>query len=217
MVSFANILSERNGLTCSEIHGKNRRHARAFPTGVSIRPIAPQRTSGGCHGERSAANANRSVSTKTEAPVADKLGPGILDHSPQPAVRLATSPDLRPGRYCRPLAARTLPQILGQVVQAAAPAPRSPPHRRRTPPIDRANGRRQSALARAQDSRRTQNARHRDLRAHCFPYPAQTPSPAESDLEDLPAQPCRSHRVDRFLYSADHHDEGVVRIRCPGT
>src|SRR3954465_4422585 len=155
--------------------------------------------------------------TKTEAPVADKLGPGILDHSPQPAVRLATSPDLRPGRYCRPLAARTLPQILGQVVQAAAPAPRSPPHRRRTPPIDRANGRRQSALARAQDSRRTQNARHRDLRAHCFPYPAQTPSPAESDLEDLPAQPCRSHRVDRFLYSADHHDEGVVRIRCPGT
>src|SRR5207302_691239 len=129
---FANILSVRNGLTGIEMAGKNRRHARAFPVRVSIHPLAPQRRSGGCHRERSAANANRGVSTKTEAPAADDLGPGILDHSPQPVVRLATSVGLCPGRYCRPLAARTLPQILGPVVQAAAPAPRSPPHRRRT-------------------------------------------------------------------------------------
>src|SRR3954465_6850290 len=39
-----------------------------------------------------------------------------------------------------------------QVVQAAAPASRPPRHRRRTPPIDRANGRRQSVVARTQDS-----------------------------------------------------------------
>src|SRR4051812_15398071 len=52
---------------------------------------------------------------------------------------------------------------LGQVVQAAAPGPRSPPHRRRTPPIDRTNGRRQSAVARTQNSWRTQDARYRHL------------------------------------------------------
>jgi putative transposase len=55
-------------------------------------------------------------------------------------VRLATSLALCPGRHRRPLAARTVPQILGQVVQPAAPASRSSRHSRRTPPIDRANG-----------------------------------------------------------------------------
>ncbi len=67
--------------------GKNRRHASAFAVRF-IRPLARQRTSGGCHRERSAANATRSLSTKTEAPVADDLGPGILDHL-RSVVRLA--------------------------------------------------------------------------------------------------------------------------------
>jgi hypothetical protein len=60
--------------------GKNRRHASAFTVRVSICPLARQRTSGRCHQERSAANANRGVSTKTEAPAADGLGSGILGH-----------------------------------------------------------------------------------------------------------------------------------------
>ena len=64
---------------------------------------------------------------------------------------------------------------------------------------------------------RTQDARYRHLRTHCLTPPAQTPPPAEPDLEDIPAQPYRSHGVDRFLYRADHHDEGAVRIHCPGT
>lgn len=51
---FANILSVRNGLTGSGMDRKNRRHASAFAVRVSIRPLAPQRTSGGCHRERSA-------------------------------------------------------------------------------------------------------------------------------------------------------------------
>jgi hypothetical protein len=55
-----------------------------------------------------------SVSTKTQATAADDLGPGILDHPPQRVVRLATSLVLCPGRHRRPLAARTVPQILGQ-------------------------------------------------------------------------------------------------------
>src|SRR3954470_5238863 len=97
--------------------GKNRRHATAFTVRVSIRPLAPQRTSGHCDRERSATNADSSVSTKTEAPVADDLGPGILGLSPQSVVRLATSLALCPRRYRRPLAARTVPQILDQFVQ----------------------------------------------------------------------------------------------------
>ena len=40
--------------------------------------------------------------------------------------RLATSLALRPGRHRRALAARTVPEILGPAVQAAAPASRSP-------------------------------------------------------------------------------------------
>ena len=98
---FANILSLRNELTGSEMNGKNRRHASAFAVRVSIRPLAPQRASGGCHRERSAANANRGVSTKTEAPAADDRGSVILDLSPQRVVRLATSFTLCSARHLR--------------------------------------------------------------------------------------------------------------------
>ena len=103
------------------MEGKNRRHASPFTVGVSIRPVAPQRTSGRCHREHSATNANSGISAKTEAPAADDLGPGVLDYSPQPVVRLATSLALCPGRHGRPMAARTVPEILGQAVEAAAP------------------------------------------------------------------------------------------------
>lgn len=57
------------------MNGKNRRHASVFAVRVSIRPLAPERTSGGCRRERSAANANRGVATKMDAPAADDLGP----------------------------------------------------------------------------------------------------------------------------------------------
>ena len=128
--------------------GKNRRHGSPIPVGVSIRPTAAQRPSGGGHRERSATNANRSLSAKAQASVADDLGPGVLDCPPEAVVRLAPPLALCPGRHCCTLAARTVPQILGQTVEAAASASWSPPHCRRTPPIDRANGRRQSAVAR---------------------------------------------------------------------
>ena len=151
--------------------GKNRRHGSAFSVRVSIRPLAPQRTSGRCGRERSATNADSCISAKTEAAAADDLGSGILDQSSQRVVRLATSLVFRPGRNGRPLAARTVPQILGQVVQAASAASRSPRHRRRTPPIDRANGRGQSVVARTQDPWRAEDARHRPLRAHRVAHP----------------------------------------------
>src|SRR4051812_27618410 len=97
-------------------------------------------------------NANRRVSARAKAAAAVDLGPGVLDYPPQPMGRLAQAVALRPARYSCAMAARAVPEILGQVVPAAAPGPRSPTHRRGTPPIDRTNGRRQSAVARTQDS-----------------------------------------------------------------
>jgi len=88
--------------------GKNRRHARAFPVCVSIRPLAPQRTSSDCDRKRSAADADIGVSAKTEAAAAADFGSVILGHSPQRVVRLATSLALCPGRHGRTLAARTV-------------------------------------------------------------------------------------------------------------
>src|SRR4051812_33407401 len=167
--------------------------------------------------ERSAPNANRRFSAEAQAAAADNRGPGILDYPPESMGQLAQAVALRPARHGCAMAARAVPEILGSALQAAAPGPRSPQHERRTPSINCTNGRRQSAVARTQNSWRTQDARYRHLRTHCLTPPAQTPPPAEPDLEDIPAQPYRSHGVDRFLYRADHHDEGAVRIHCPGT
>src|SRR5947209_10467352 len=131
--------------------------------------------------------------------------------------RLAQAAALRPARHGCAMAARTVPEILGQVVEAATPGPRSPPHCRGTPPIDCTNGSREPAVARAQNSWRAQNARYRHFRAHYLAPVTRTPPPAKPDLEDLPAQPYRPNRIDRFLFRADHHDEGVVRIHCART
>src|SRR5436305_14726198 len=162
--------------------GKNGRHGSAFPVGVSISPIASQRRSGRGPRERSPPNANRRVSKKAKAAAAVDLGPGVLDYPPQPMGRLAQAVALRPARYSCAMAARAVPEILGQVVQAAAPGPRSPTHRRRTPPLDRTNGRRQSTVARTQDSWRTQEARYRHFRAYCLTSPTHAPTPAAPDL-----------------------------------
>ena len=77
------------------MEGKNRRHGSRFPVGVSIPPAALQRPSGCGLRERSARNANSGLSAKAEASATDNLGPGVLDHSPESVVRLATSSDLR--------------------------------------------------------------------------------------------------------------------------
>src|SRR3954470_7205172 len=53
--------------------GKNGRHASPFSVGVSIRPIAPQRTSSRCDRERSTTNTTSRVSAKTETAPADDI------------------------------------------------------------------------------------------------------------------------------------------------
>ena len=70
---FANIRSARNRLTGRGMEGKNRRHGRRFPVGVSIPPAVAQRPSGCSHRERSATNANNGLSAKAQASAVDDL------------------------------------------------------------------------------------------------------------------------------------------------
>ena len=95
---------------------------------------------------------------------------------------------LRPRRHGRPLAARTVSQVLGSAVEGE-PAPSRPTRDgRRDSTPDREDGCRQPSLARTQDSRRVDNARHRDFRTYCLPNPPETAAAARPDLEDVPAQ-----------------------------
>src|SRR5947209_16684330 len=102
--------------------------------------------------KRSAPNANRRFSAEAQAAAADNRGPGILDYPPESMGQLAQAVALRPARHGCAMAARAVPEILGWAFQAAAPGPRSPRHERRTPSINCTNGRRQSAVARTQNS-----------------------------------------------------------------
>jgi hypothetical protein len=92
--------------------GKNRRHGSAFPVGVSIPPIAPQRPSACGPRERSAPNANRRHSAKAKAAAGVDLGPGVLDFPPNPMGRLAQAVALHPARHRCAMAARAVPEIL---------------------------------------------------------------------------------------------------------
>src|SRR4030095_9065470 len=94
------------------------------------------------------------------------------------------------------MATRTIPKILGEAVEAASPWSRSSRHRHRTTPINRTNGGGCAVVARAQDSWRAENARHRHLRAYRLPHSAKAPPAAYPDLEDFPAHPCRANRID---------------------
>jgi hypothetical protein len=60
----------------------------------------------------------------------------------------------------------------------------------------RTDGCRQLSLGRTQDSRRVEDAWHRDLRTHYLPNPPETAAAARPDVEDLPAQSPRSNGFD---------------------
>jgi hypothetical protein len=115
--------------------GKNRRHGSAFPVGVSIRPIAPQRPSGRGPRERSTTDANRRLSAKAKAAASNDLGPSVLDYPQESVARLAQAVALRPARHRYAMAARAVPEILGSSFQAAAPGDEVAP----APPQNSAN------------------------------------------------------------------------------
>src|SRR5271167_4129026 len=149
---------------------------------------------------------------KHKRPVLTTFDSGVLDRSPPLVVWMAWPLGLCTGGYRRALAARAVSQVLGPAIEAAAPSPRPARYRGRDSPIDPTNGGRQSAVACATNSRRTEDAWHHDLRAHGLSNSA-TPSPAaESDLEDVSSQPHRPPGFDRFLYRSNGHHAGAVRV-----
>src|SRR4051812_41930432 len=83
------------------------------------------------------------------------------------------------------MATRTVPKSLGEAVEAVSSWSRSSRHRHRTPATNRTNGCGESVVARAQDSWRAENARHRHLRALRIPPFAKASPAAEPDMEDF--------------------------------
>src|SRR5215831_14273714 len=72
-------------------------------------------------------------------------------------------------------------------------------------------------MARTEDSRRVEDAWHRDLGTDRLPASAEVAATAQPDLEDLPAQPRWSNGLDGLLHRAHDHDEGAVRVHGAGT
>src|SRR5215468_6766578 len=72
-------------------------------------------------------------------------------------------------------------------------------------------------MARTEDSRRVEDAGHRDLGTDRLPASAGVAATTQPDLEDLPAQPPWSNGLDGLLHRAHCHDEGAVRVHGAGT
>jgi hypothetical protein len=107
----------------------------------------------------------------------------------------ARSPGLRPSRHDPPLAARTVSQVLGSAVEGEpAPSLATRDGRRDSTP-DREDGCHQPSLARTQDSRRVEDAPHRDFRTHCLPNPTETAAAATARPG---RRPCAITSVRRF-------------------
>src|SRR5215471_509171 len=142
----------------------------------------------------------RGFPTKTQAASSNHLGSSVLDHPASLVVRLARSAALCSGGHGHPLAARTVSQVLGPVVQLSSPASRPACYGLADSPIDRANGDGQSIVAGATDSWRIEDAGHRHLRTHRLAHSASAFPATQSDVEDLSSQSPESNGLDRFLY-----------------
>src|SRR5215469_5066163 len=141
----------------------------------------------------------RGVPTKTQAASSNHLGSSVLDHPAPLVVRLARSAGLCSGRHGHPLAARTVSQVLGPVVQLSSPATRLARYGLADSPIDRMNGDGQSIVACATDSWRIEDAGHRNLRAHRLAHSAPASPATQSDVEDFSSQSPESNGLDRFF------------------
>src|SRR6516164_5986411 len=92
----------------------------SYASSVSIyRPFLPaadERSPSRRSRECRAPPPTRSLPAKTQAPGSDHLRSSILGHSSPLLARLARSAFLCPGGHRHPLAARTIPQVLGPIV-----------------------------------------------------------------------------------------------------
>jgi hypothetical protein len=76
-----------------------------------------QRSCGRRRGKCRSSPSTRGLSEKTEATSLDLLRPAILGRTLSAVESLARSPDVRPSRHGRPLAARTVSPVLGRSVE----------------------------------------------------------------------------------------------------
>src|SRR5262249_21692234 len=72
-------------------------------------------------------------------------------------------------------------------------------------------------MARPENSRRVEDARHPDLGTDRLPAAPEVAATTQPDLEVLPAQSPGSDGLHRLLHRAYDHDEGVVRVPGVGT
>src|SRR5215471_13249777 len=155
-----------------------------------------QRSCGRRGGECGAPPSTRGLPAKTETTLSDFPRPTILGRTLPAVEALALSPDLRPGRYRRPLAARAISQVLGTSFQKEPATSRQACDGSRDSTSDGWDGCGQSAMGRTEDSRRAEDAWPRDLGTDHLPASAEVAATAQPDLEDLPAQPPWSNGLD---------------------
>src|SRR5215469_7584585 len=179
-------------------------------------PIASERSPSRRPRECRAPPPTRGVPAKPQVASSNHLGSSVLDHPAPLVVRLARSAALCSGGRGHPLAARTVSQVLGPLVQLSSPASRPARYGLAHSPIDRMNGDGQSIVACATDSWRIEDAGHRNLRAHRLAHSAPASPATQSDVEDLSSQSPESNGLDRFLYRAYAHPESVVCVHRTG-
>ena len=108
-------------------------------------------------------------------------------------------------------------KILGQAFYAAAPASRSARYRRGTPPINRANGRRQPAVARTEDSWRTEMLGIAISERTVSRILRRLRRPPNQTWTTFLRNHVGANGIDRFLYRANNYHESAVCFDRVGT
>src|SRR5215472_6897049 len=126
--------------------------------------------------KRRSPRSTRRLPAKTSATDVDCLRSPFLGRAVADLERLARCIALRTARYSRSVAAGAFSQVLGTPVQGEPTTTRQTGDRSRDSSADRTDRGCQSSVACTQSSRRIDDARHRDLRAHGLPNAPNTPS-----------------------------------------
>src|SRR5215471_6725381 len=128
---FANIRFADNGLTFISIWSKNRGLCRPRPVPVSFCATPLQRSCGRGGGECGSSPSTRGLPATTKTTRSHFPRPTVLGGTLPAVEALALTPDVRPSRHRRPLAARAISQVLGTFIEKEPPSPRQTRHGRR--------------------------------------------------------------------------------------
>jgi hypothetical protein len=138
-------------------------------------------------------------------------GPIVLDPSGEGLAGLALRPDRRAARYRGPMAPPMASPALDPALTTEAPSP--PNHEFGNSRPRQHHDRRESAVGRAADPRRTGQAGHHGLGADRLSDAPATPSPAVTDLADVSDQSGRHAGVNGFLHGL-HSDGRAGSCSC---